>query len=139
MTIKAYKVGGCVRDEILGIKSKDIDYAVEAESFDAMVKWVEDSGGKVYLPKPEHFTVRAKVPGLGDADYVLCRKERGYSDGRRPDHVEMGTLYDDLKRRDLTINSIAQNSETGEYIDPFNGIQDIKDKIKLVSPKSPLL
>jgi tRNA nucleotidyltransferase (CCA-adding enzyme) len=125
--IQIYKVGGCVRDAVLGIRSKDIDCAVEAPSFEAMEAWVAERG-KIYLSKPEFFTIRAKV-GKEDLDFVLCRKESCYSDGRRPDSVEMGTIYDDLARRDFTMNAIARREPDGAYIDPHGGIEDIGARI----------
>jgi tRNA nucleotidyltransferase (CCA-adding enzyme) len=66
---------------------------------------------------------------LGNADFVLCRKDGFYSDNRRPDSVEVGTIYDDLARRDFTMNAIAINVETNEIIDPYNGREDIKNFI----------
>jgi tRNA nucleotidyltransferase (CCA-adding enzyme) len=124
--IKLYKVGGAVRDQILGLKSKDIDYAVEASSYEEMVSWIK-ANGKIYLEKPEYFTIRGRI-GDVDADFVLCRKEGAYKDGRRPDTVEVGDIYDDLSRRDFTVNAIAETEE-GILIDPYNGIADIDRKI----------
>lgn len=121
---KFYKVGGAVRDELLGVQVKDIDFAVEAPSFSAMRQAILDRGGKVFLETPQFFTIRAKVPKLGASDFVLCRKERGASDGRHPDSVEVGSLADDLARRDFTINAMARD-ERGILIDPFGGIQDL--------------
>ncbi len=131
---KYYQVGGCVRDrfinEIFGtqLKIKDIDYSVEAESYLEMKEDIISRGGQIFLENPEYFTIRANVPGFGACDYVLCRKDGVYYDGRRPDAVYQGTIYDDLARRDFTMNAIAV-SEDGEVIDPFNGIDDIKAKI----------
>lgn len=125
---KFYIVGGYIRDELLGVKSKDIDYAVEAESFADMRNAIVERCGEIYLETPEYFTIRANVPKLGTCDYVLCRKESDYTDGRRPDRVEVGTLLDDLSRRDFTVNAIARD-EAGNYIDPFGGMEDIKDKV----------
>jgi tRNA nucleotidyltransferase (CCA-adding enzyme) len=62
------------------------------------------------------------------ADFVLARKEGDYSDGRRPDRVEAGTLEDDLARRDFTMNAIAKDSH-GRLIDPFDGRRDIADRV----------
>lgn len=126
LTMKLYKVGGCVRDEIMGVPAKDIDFACEAESFEAMEKFIVENGGKVYQSKPEFFTVRARLFGV-DSDYVLCRKEGKYSDGRRPDNVMAGTIYDDLARRDFKMNAIAKDMD-GNIIDPFGGIADINTK-----------
>lgn len=128
MTVKFYRVGGCVRDEFLGRKSKDIDHAVEAPSFEAMKKEIMDRGGRIYQCKPEFFTIRAMVPMLGDCDFVFCRKEGPYSDGRRPDWVKPGSIEDDLARRDFTINAMAKD-ENGGIIDPHDGRVDIVKRI----------
>ncbi len=130
---KIYQVGGYVRDELMGKKSKDLDYACEFPNFAEMLAWIHTQG-KVFLVKEEHWTVRAHIPGKPAADFVLCRKDGQYSDGRRPDSVSAGTLMDDLARRDFTVNAIAYDEETKEYIDPFNGKQDIKDKILRCGP-----
>jgi len=68
------------------------------------------------------------VPDLGAADFVLCRKDGSYIDGRRPEDVEPGTLLDDLARRDFTMNAIAM-TEDGEYIDPHGGLNHINQRI----------
>jgi tRNA nucleotidyltransferase/poly(A) polymerase len=127
--IKVYQVGGSIRDEYLGLKSKDIDYSIEAESYDKMKQYIIDSGGTIFLETPKYLTIRANIPNLGATDYVLCRKDGQYHDSRHPESVEIGTIYDDLNRRDFTINAIAKNVDTGEIIDPHNGISDIKNKI----------
>ena len=141
---KFFKVGGCVRDELMGLKSKDIDYTVVADDpffqnfptdgvFIMLEAWLETSGYKIWLSTPDCFTIRAKFPdnhkmaGI-TADFVLARKEKGYIPGTRQPIVEVGTLYDDLLRRDFTVNAIAQD-EQGNYIDLFNGKRDILKKI----------
>lgn len=125
--IKIYQVGGSIRDELLGVKSKDLDFAVEAPSFEAMEKYIVENGGQIYLSNPEFYTIRANFRGVA-ADYVLCRKDGVYTDGRRPDKVEAGTIFDDLSRRDFCCNAIAK-CEDGTLYDPYGGIQDIKDKV----------
>ena len=133
-----YMVGGAVRDELLGVKSKDIDFIVvlppvEGDPFRAMANRLKMMGFEVFLETPEFLTIRAKFPkghqhsGL-TADFVLARKESDYTDGRRPDKVEPGTLMDDLRRRDFCMNAIAKDAE-GNLIDPFNGVQDIEKKV----------
>lgn len=135
--MKMFEVGGCVRDRILGIHSKDIDFSVEAESFSAMREELTELGFEIFVENPEFLTIRARFPkteqfafrkGL-TADFVLCRKEGAYSDGRHPDEVEVGTLFDDLARRDFTMNAIALDPETGAFIDPHDGIRDIKHQL----------
>lgn len=127
--IKRYRVGGFVRDTILGLKSKDIDYAVEAPSYAAMRQYVIDIGGEIKVEKEEFLTIRAIIEGEGGVDFVLCRKDGTYKeDGRRPDFVEIGTIYDDLARRDFTMNAIAID-EDGNYLDPHGGREDIAKKL----------
>lgn len=130
MTAKFYKVGGSVRDKLMGIakQSKDIDYAVEALSYDEMKQAIEARGGKIYLEKPEFWVIRAHLPGAMPADYALCRKDGNYTDGRRPDTVEAATLLEDLARRDFTMNAVAEG-EDGVLIDPFGGQWDINHRI----------
>ncbi len=126
-----YKVGGYVRDALLGLKSKDIDFAVEAASYAAMRQAVvERVGGenRIKVEKPEFVTIRAIDPDFGGVDFVLCRKEGDYSDGRRPDTVMAGTLADDLARRDFTVNAMAFGDD-GKLIDPFGGQNDLNLKI----------
>lgn len=148
--MKMYQVGGFVRDEILGIPSKDVDFSViltdverrlceedNIPPFDFMSDTLRGMGFKIFLETPEFLTVRAQFPKhiISDsgfvsttpnltADFVLARKESDYTDGRRPDIVEPGSLLDDLSRRDFTMNAVAKD-ENGNYIDPFGGRSDI--------------
>lgn len=134
-TIKVFEVGGAVRDELLGVPTKDVDFAVEAPSFDAMLSFVKDRGFRVFDVNERFLTVRAGVP-KGDplrertnaADFVLCRKDSATGDGRRPDFVEPGTIMDDLARRDFTVNAMARDTETGELLDPFGGQADLRER-----------
>lgn len=135
--MKFYEVGGAVRDALMGRQSKDVDYAVEAESFEAMETELKARGFDIFLSTPKYLTVRAKVPQWENslykrakvADFVLCRKDSSTGDGRRPDHVEPGTIMDDLARRDFTMNAIARDPSTGLVIDPHGGVDDIEKSI----------
>ena len=127
MSVRYFQVGGHIRDSLLGIESHDIDYAVEAPSFQAIIDDINSRGGKIYLTTPEYFTIRARLNNQ-DCDFVWCRKEGPYSDGRHPDYCLPGTIYDDLARRDFTMNAIAVD-EDGNYIDPHNGIKDIENRL----------
>lgn len=123
--MRHYLVGGAVRDALLGVNSKDLDYSVEAPSFEAMRDWILSQGMKIFVDKPEFNIIRARN-GKEVADYVMCRKEGPYSDSRHPDWVKPGTIFDDLARRDFTVNAIAQDAETGELVDPWGGQQDLE-------------
>ena len=125
-------VGGCLRDERMGIPTKDIDFAIENVNFDEMRELLIREGFTIHTETPEHFTIRCGVPKdnplfetAKDADFVMCRKDAPTGDGRRPDFVEPGTIFEDLARRDFTVNAIARNMTTGEVLDPHNGIEDI--------------
>lgn len=139
-----YEVGGKVRDEILGLQSKDVDYvAVPNESlleryktahemFVILETFLTNEKFEIFLSTPDCFTVRAKFPKdhkyQGVADFVMARKEIGYVEGTRTPIVVPGTLYDDLERRDFTLNALAKDDD-GTIIDYFNGIQDLKDGV----------
>lgn len=124
--MKVYQVGGSVRDQIMGVPTKDIDSAVEAQSFSDMRDEVLRRGCKIFLESPQFLTIRAKHPEMGGVDFSLCRKDGSYCDGRHPDSVEVGTIYEDLARRDFTMNAMAIDTDTGETLDPFNGAEHIK-------------
>lgn len=138
MRIELFEVGGCVRDELLGLKSKDIDYTVVAESWDHMLAFLDYNQFEVFLATPQYLTVRAKFPrgwsfGGRDvtdltADFVLARKEGSYFDGRHPESVQVGTLEDDLRRRDFTVNAMAKDAE-GNLIDLFGGQADLEARL----------
>ena len=121
-TMDIYLVGGAVRDQLLGINVKDKDWVVVG----ADAKEMLDAGYKaVGADFPVFLHPQSKE------EYALARTERktkagyaGFEFYASPDV----TLEDDLRRRDLTINAIAQAAD-GSYIDPYNGQQDIKDKI----------
>lgn len=118
-----------MRDALLGKPSKDIDFTVVADSYDAMRQAIIDKGCDIKVDKPEFVTIRAIDPNLGGVDFVLARKDGTYTnDGRRPDFVEVGTLMDDLARRDFTVNAMAKD-EDGNIIDPFNGREDLATKV----------
>lgn len=146
--MKTYMVGGYVRDSILGLRSKDIDYAVVLDDlsistddgFELMRKRLISDGYTIFLSTPDCFTVRAKFPedhanrGMV-ADFVLARKEVGYVTGTRRPINRLGTLMDDLERRDFTINAMAIDDQ-GNLIDPFGGRRHLEDKL-LKTPTSP--
>lgn len=127
--VKAYAVGGFVRDELLGIRSKDIDVVVEVSSFEVLREYVEGLGAKIFQERPQFGVIRATHPTLGAVDYVMCRRDGVYSDARRPDSIFVGSLFEDLSRRDFTVNAIAKDPDSGQYIDPFNGREDLENRV----------
>lgn len=120
--MKIYKVGGAVRDHIMGIRPNDSDWVVVGSTPEEM----ESLG---YKQVGTDFPVFLH-PETNEA-YALARTEKktgkGYS-GFSVQYEKNISLEEDLLRRDLTINSIAM-SESGQIIDPYNGVKDIKNKI----------
>ena len=119
--MRIYLVGGAVRDKLLGRPVKDHDWVVVGSSPDEMQK-------KGFKQVGKDFPVFID-PKTGE-EYALARTERksghGYT-GFEFDTNSNVTLEEDLARRDLTINAIAQD-EDGNLVDPFNGQEDIKNK-----------
>jgi tRNA nucleotidyltransferase/poly(A) polymerase len=148
---KFYEVGGKIRDEILGLQSKDVDYvAVPSESllekyksahemFVVLETFLLNEKFEIFLSTPDCFTIRAKFPKdhkyQGVADFVMARKEIGYVEGTRTPIVIPGTLKDDLERRDFTVNAMAKGDD-GKIIDLFDGMNDLK-RMVLITPLPP--
>lgn len=116
-----YRVGGCVRDMILGLNPKDIDYVAVGYTAQEMLSLGFDKVGADF-PVFLH-------PETRD-EYALPRTERSTGAGYHDFEVttEGVTLEEDLLRRDLTINAMAL-TPSGEVIDPYNGLQDLQNKV----------
>lgn len=121
---QAYVVGGCVRDMILGKTPHDYDITTSANP-DEIQRTFKDY--KTLLVGKQFGTV-VVVQGRNNTEITTFRSEGKYLDGRRPSEVFFSDdVYDDLSRRDFTINAIAYNEKEG-IIDPFNGQKDIECK-----------
>lgn len=121
--MKIYLVGGAVRDTLMGIVPKDKDYVVVGSTPEEMLAAGFQQVGCDF---PVFIHPETKE------EYALARTEVKNGNGYQGFNCHFGpevTLEEDLARRDLTINAIAQDMETMEIIDPFNGQQDIKNKI----------
>src|SRR5258706_11398686 len=117
-----YAVGGAVRDELLGLPVSDRDYVVVGAAPEQMVKLGYKPVGKDF-PVFLHPATRE--------EYALARTERKTARGYHgfAFHAEPNvTLEQDLARRDLTINAIAQDDE-GRLIDPFGGRTDLQERV----------
>jgi tRNA nucleotidyltransferase (CCA-adding enzyme) len=126
--MKAYLVGGAVRDKRLGLPVKDRDYVVVGATPEEMV-------AKGFRPVGADFPVF--LHPVTKEEYALARTERKSGHGYKGFTVYSApdvTLDDDLRRRDLTINAMAED-ENGELIDPFGGAGDLRDGVlRHVSP-----
>ena len=117
---RAYLVGGCVRDLLLGREPGDWDIASSARPEQIMAIF-----GRQAVPTGvKHGTVTVKAAGEG-YEVTTFRTEGRYSDGRHPDSVAFAqTIEEDLERRDFTVNAMAMDS-AGGIIDPFGGREDL--------------
>lgn len=131
MDRETYVVGGYVRDLILGLHSKDIDFVTVGSGIELARKVAESYGKGSHLATFANFgTAQVTIPGL-ELEFVGARKE-SYSRQSRNPIVEDGTLIDDLNRRDFTINAMAlciNADRFGELVDLFDGLGDIRRKI----------
>lgn len=119
--MKIYPVGGFVRDKIMGVQPNDKDYVVVGSTVEEMLSQGFELVGKsfpVFLKDGE--------------EYALARTERKSGHGYNGFEVDFNacvTIEEDLYRRDLTMNAIALDECTGVYIDPYNGVEHIRQKI----------
>lgn len=129
---EVYVVGGFVRDYLLGRTQKnDFDFVVVGSGIDLANKVHSKAKGASKLSVFKRFGTAMFKWEDTELEFVGARRESYSEDSRKP-FVEDGSLEDDQKRRDFTINALAisLNSETfGDLIDPFNGVEDLEWKI----------
>ena len=129
MGVQAYVVGGYVRDYYLYRPSSDIDVVVVGSGVAVAEELGRELGAKVTIFKT-YGTAMLRWRDT-EVEFVGARKESYTPESRNP-HVEPGTLEDDQRRRDFTINAMAWsvNGDTfGELVDPFGGMEDLEDCI----------
>lgn len=133
---RALVVGGSVRDDLLGITPKDFDLEVYGLP-PAKVEDIIRSFGEV-SDVGKAFAILKLVVDDVDIDVAVPRKERKVGEGHKGFFVEPDPHLDPreaARRRDFTINAIAQDPLTGEVIDPFDGVVDIKNRVlRVVDP-----
>ena len=130
---RAFFVGGCVRDELLGIQSDDIDIAIEGMDFNKLTGILSKHVEK-FTPEAvggRFVCIIAEIGGQ-KIDFALCRGEKKIGESHSDFEVKFDvSIEEDLLRRDLTINAIAKDVLTGEIIDPFSGRKHLKERAAL--------
>lgn len=138
LNVDAYAIGGYVRDIFLKRPSKDIDVVAIGRGIDLATKVHAQLGPEAHLSTFKNFgTAQVKIHDL-ELEFVGARKESYNRNSRKP-IVEDGTLEDDQNRRDFTINALAiglSKNNYGKLLDPFNGLEDLENKI-LRTPLDP--
>jgi len=127
--VRAFVIGGYVRDSILKRKSKDIDIVVEGSGIDLAEKVAQKLGTTVSVFR-NFGTAMIRWRDL-EIEFVGARRESYRASSRKP-IVEDGSLEDDQLRRDFTINALAyslQEEDFGSLSDPFGGVEDLRNGI----------
>jgi tRNA nucleotidyltransferase (CCA-adding enzyme) len=118
---RAWIVGGCVRDALMGRPAKDWDLATTARPDEVIPLF-----RRVIPTGIQHGTVTVVMAGVG-YEVTTLRGEGAYSDGRRPDSVHfVGSIEEDLARRDFTVNAIAYDPIENALVDPWGGLVDLE-------------
>lgn len=129
--VRAFVIGGYVRDCLLGRECNDIDIVVEGSGID-FARAVGEKCGRNVSYFPSFGTAMLRFQG-DEVEFVGARRESYRRESRKP-IVENGTLEDDQKRRDFTINALALSLQPGddrfgELVDPFGGVRDLAEGI----------
>lgn len=122
---KLYIVGGAVRDALLGKTPKDYDLATNALP-DKVESMMQQAGLRTLETGKAFGVINVFVD---DEEYEIATFRNDVGSGRRPDSVEFTTIDQDVKRRDLTINALFYDIDTGEVVDLVGGVDDLKNGI----------
>ncbi|HEX7846013.1 MAG TPA: tRNA nucleotidyltransferase, partial [Chitinophagaceae bacterium] len=134
--VEAYLIGGFVRDKLLGRETKDADFVCVGDAIE-----LAKETAKFFSPVPQvnyfktfgtaHIKINLSKEETFDLEFVGARRESYASHSRKP-AVEPGTVKDDQDRRDFSINTLGislNEKDFGKLVDPFNGLQDLENKI----------
>lgn len=146
--LDAYLVGGAVRDELIGLESKDADFVVPGVDYEGLhaalaphgrVEELEVAGRRVGARLyPSDNALRALAPA--GIEFAPPRAERSTGPGRHDFEIVADpglSIEDDMGRRDFTVNALARRLDTGEIVDPFGGAEDLRNHVlRTVRPRS---
>ena len=128
--MNVFLTGGAVRDIISGFIIRDLDFSVQANAL-KLQKDFEKAGAVVEGSDENTRTLMLLLPGNVRAEVTSTRSER-YDKPGKPAEITPGTIYDDMRRRDFTVNAMALSLNPGSrglLTDPFNGVADIEAKL----------
>ena len=125
-----YLTGGAIRDIISGFSIRDLDFTVQGNPL-KLQKDLEKAGARITAVEEDIRTIFIALPGNARAEISMARTEH-YEKTGRPPIVMPSTIYEDLRRRDFTVNAMALSLNEGSrglLLDPFNGVADIEAKL----------
>jgi tRNA nucleotidyltransferase (CCA-adding enzyme) len=128
--MNVFLTGGAVRDIISGFIIRDLDFSVQGNAL-KLQKDFEKAGAVTEAVDETTRTVMLLLPGNVRAEVTSTRSER-YDKPGKPAEITPGTIYDDMRRRDFTVNAMALSLNPGSrglLTDPFNGVADIEGKV----------
>jgi tRNA nucleotidyltransferase/poly(A) polymerase len=128
--MNVYLTGGAIRDIISGFPIRDLDFTVQGNAL-KLQREVEKAGGILQGVDQDLRSMYVLLPGNVRSEIAMARSERYDKPGRAPE-VAPGTIIDDLRRRDFTINAMALSLNPGSrglLLDPFNGVADVEAKL----------
>jgi tRNA nucleotidyltransferase (CCA-adding enzyme) len=128
---RAYLVGGCVRDALLGLSQKDFDLEVYGVDYETLARGLSPHG-RVDLVGKSFGVIKFSSSNGGQWDFSLPRRDSKTSTGHKGFEVEFDPaiqLHEAASRRDFTINALMFDPRTGEYLDFYGGRRDLQNRI----------
>ena len=128
--MNVYLTGGAIRDIISGFPIRDLDFTVQGNAL-KLQRELEKAGAVIQGADEDLRSMYVLLPGNMRSEIAMARSER-YEKPGRPPQITSGTIIDDLRRRDFTINAMALSLNPGSrglLLDPFNGVADIEAKL----------
>ncbi|MFO1512035.1 MAG: polynucleotide adenylyltransferase [Verrucomicrobiota bacterium] len=128
---RAYLVGGCVRDALLGIAHKDFDFEVYGTDYETLARQLS-AHGRVDLVGKSFGVIKFSSAGGGQWDFSLPRRDSKTAAGHKGFAVEFDSAIEPREaasRRDFTINALMFDPRTGEYLDFFGGRADLEKRV----------
>lgn len=128
--VNVFLTGGAMRDMLGGFRVRDLDFSVEGNALKVAKLITEKAGAKTVSVDEYRRSAELLLPGGITVQIAMCRQEKYSRPGARP-HIAAGTIQEDLRGRDFTVNAIALSlnpASRGLLLDPANGLADLQQR-----------